>query len=70
MGASYLKLLTKIATNKKKYPEWREGQCVFNSVSDLFSEISDKYRGGALDPFYKDHRIDLFLKSVQKDLQN
>ena len=65
---AYFNLLIEIQNTKKKYPTLRSGQNIFNTVHDLYPKIANYYRSGAIDPFYKDHRIDLFLKAVRRDL--
>ena len=63
-----LELLKKFRTNKKKHPNWREGQCWFNSLHELNDAWADEIRGNnSIDPFYKNENVTAFLLWVAKE---
>ena len=54
--------------------EWRYGQACFNVLHALHPKLADGIRGSAVDPFYTDDRVPVFLVWVkvaleQKDLK-
>jgi hypothetical protein len=51
-----------------KIVEWRKGQAYFNALHEVHPELADEIRGGNLDPFYQDKRIDEFLAWVKTRL--
>jgi hypothetical protein len=58
-----IELSNEIGTNK---PFLREGQCLFNTLYQLYPELADSLRGTEFDPFYNDKIIDKFLKYISK----
>lgn len=50
--------------NKLTYPQWRQGQSVFNSAFELFPYEANQLRGTAHDCFYDDDLIDEFLSNL------
>ena len=56
---------------RRRHPEWRRGQALFNVLyfehSGAFDpEWADEIRGGPLDPFYIDSRIPRFITALQR----
>jgi hypothetical protein len=50
----------------EKYPNWRKGQIVFNAAFMLDPDKANLLRGGEVDCFYDDSKIDLFLQAFKK----
>ena len=50
-------------------PTWREGQCYFNALWDVFPESANKIRGNSdLDPFHVNKNIPAFLEWLNEEL--
>ena len=49
---------------QRSNPEWREGQCLFNSLLHFHPKTAEKIRGTENDPFYKYANIVNFHKSI------
>ena len=49
-------------------PYWREGQFVFNYIDQIYSVARDVQFKDNVDCFYRDDKIDEFLKCVIKRL--
>lgn len=47
--------------------DYRFGQGLFNYLSFRREDLSEQVRGGAIDPFYNNHRVPDFLSWVQKN---
>jgi hypothetical protein len=43
----------------------RRGQMFFNVLAEARPDISERVRGGSLDPFHRDDRIPDFLRHVE-----
>lgn len=54
---------------QRLHPDWRMGQAVFNRAyaQPELREKTDELRGGSIDPFYDDDRIDAFLDALFGD---
>lgn len=48
------------------YPPWREGQAIFNAMSDLFPDIANEIRATKYDMFYVNKNIEKFKKKYVK----
>lgn len=55
----------------KKYPHYRIGQALFNSLSESHPQIANELRGvKTLDPFYKDENINSCLGFVYQKVNS
>ena len=45
-------LLSEVEVCKRNFPEWREGQCLFNTLYDYYPDLAESLRGTNNDPFY------------------
>ena len=65
---------TLVRKNRVKYPEWRYGQNLFNSLFELDPDLANSIRGTSLDPFYiddsKDKKVDEFLNWLIGKISN
>jgi hypothetical protein len=57
---------TLVEDARLSYPEWREGQTLFNVACDLDRLTLDQVRGTDLDPFYRDERIPAFTAYLRR----
>ncbi len=44
-------------------PQFRYGQAAFNLMAHLAPEKAEEHRGGPLDPFHNDSRVDAFVSA-------
>lgn len=51
-----------------EHPEWRSGQGHFNVLAALHPEVAERVRTSALDPFYRDEHLSVFLLFVRAAL--
>lgn len=54
---SPMDLIRRHLANLELHPEWRKGQSLFNSLSELRPALAEKLRTGGPDPFYVDERL-------------
>lgn len=59
--------IKEMANNRPK--EWRYGQAIFNYAYKIFPTEVNKLRASEYDCFYRDDKVDLFLKEL-KNLLN
>ena len=62
-------LINTTLKNKLKYPEWRLGQSLFNTLHILDANLSIKVRGTTSDCFYQDDKIKEFLIFVIDNME-
>jgi hypothetical protein len=62
LPAQYLwdRVLMYATEDRAKYPEWRVGQSMFNSLCIVCPVTADKIRGTVYDPYACDNRLPLF----------
>jgi len=60
--------LRNVRVAMKENPNWRRGQAAFNVAAKMFPEVAEKYRGGELDPFYANEKLNNFVEAVVKDV--
>lgn len=58
-------LARRVAATMRAHPSWRYGQTWFNVVHGMYPEIAEKVRASALDPFYVDALVPVFLDFVE-----
>lgn len=61
--------LVMVANAKRAHPEWRLGQTYFNVLYEVRPDLSDgkqAIRASAIDPFYQDHLVAVFLVDVAR----
>lgn len=51
---------------RKKHPEQREGQILFNVFASLKPDMANFVCGKHFDPFYDDDRIPLFVDFISR----
>jgi hypothetical protein len=51
-----VKFSERIKINQEKYPNWRLGQCFFNSLYEIKPELANILRGTSYDPFHMDYK--------------
>ena len=56
-----------VELNLTLYKDWRKGQCYFNVLHRLHSELANEIRGSYIDPFYDDSKIELFLTYISDE---
>ena len=59
-----------LAEAKQRPTEWRIGQFIFNRTLAVFPEEAKSLRSGAYDCFYKDEKVDDYLRNIFDLLQN
>lgn len=57
--------LKKFLKYKEIFPEWREGQALFNILYAKHRDIANIIRGSKIDPFYKNENIDKCLEFLE-----
>lgn len=69
----YQQYLEEVMRVQAQHPSWRQGQTMFNVLSEKRPDLSGPLVGGPLDPFYADHapnrreRINEFLNHVREN---
>lgn len=53
--------------SQRANPQYRAGQAYFNTLYHVRPDISERIRGGPLDPFHRNERITDFLECVMGD---
>ena len=49
----------------RDYPDWRNGQALFNAIYYVNQDVGNKIRGSAVDPFHRDDKIDECIKYLK-----
>lgn len=57
-------LIEKAAKARKKNPELRKGQSLFNQLWVDYPELADSIRTTSADPFYNDKRLPEFFAMI------
>lgn len=54
--------------NTREHPEWRPGQCCFNTLYAVRPMLADSIRGTDLDTFYTDDqdRVAMFFEWIER----
>lgn len=69
----YEQYLECVKQDMQMFPEWRYGQCLFNTLLTLHPIIAEGIRGTNFDPFYSnktDDKVTMFLEYVKLNLNN
>lgn len=61
------KILDTAKEYRKRHPEWRWGQSVFNAAEDLYPIEVNKLRTTEFDCYYDDQRVSVFLDELTKE---
>ena len=68
-GSRMNRILEEWNTMLRQNPQLRRGQAFFNALSELEPPLAEVLRGGFLDPFYKDERVDNTIAYVRRILE-